>query len=137
MAENVPDVDDYTVRLVGSSSGTNLTGRVQVFYNGAWGTICDDFITVGVADVVCRQLGITDPEQTDLLIRSGFFFFADQPFGPGQDHEPIWLDTLTCTGDEENLNQCNHNGWGFHDCTHTEDIAVTCEGNYKLPLYYM
>ena len=39
------------------------------------------------------------------------------------------LDNLACTGDEESLVACTHNGWGQHNCGHHEDAGVECRGS--------
>ena len=46
------------IRLVGGS--VEDEGRVELCYNNAWGTICDDGFGVNDANVVCRQLGYPD-----------------------------------------------------------------------------
>ena len=41
-----------------SASMENTAGRVQLWYNGRWGNICDDvFFSQSEADVLCHQLG--------------------------------------------------------------------------------
>lgn len=44
-----------TVRLVGS--GLQYEGRLEVFYNGIWGTVCDDSFDNVDATVACKSLG--------------------------------------------------------------------------------
>jgi deleted-in-malignant-brain-tumors protein 1 len=45
----------YPVRLVGGTRSNE--GRVEIYYNGEWGTICDDHWTLVEAGIVCRELG--------------------------------------------------------------------------------
>jgi len=44
----------HLVRLVG---GSNTRGRLEVLYNGIWGTVCDDHFTDTAASLACKMLG--------------------------------------------------------------------------------
>ncbi len=44
-----------SVRLFGA--GSSSEGRVEVLYNGRWGTVCDVFWDRADGETVCRQLG--------------------------------------------------------------------------------
>jgi len=44
-----------SVRLAGSN--VTSEGRLEVMYNGTWGTVCDDLFSHTEASVVCYQLG--------------------------------------------------------------------------------
>uniref|UniRef100_UPI00358F08A0 deleted in malignant brain tumors 1 protein-like isoform X5 n=1 Tax=Myxine glutinosa TaxID=7769 RepID=UPI00358F08A0 len=103
-----------TLRLVGGSH--HCEGRVEILYNGTWGTVCDDLWSFNDAQVACHQLGcgavIASPH------RARF----------GQGNGPIWMDNMLCSGNETNLSHCQHSGWENHDCHHSEDASVICQG---------
>ena len=104
-----------TVRLVGGSS--NNEGRVEVNYNGEWGTVCDDGWDDTDAGVVCRQLGFGSSGTS----------YINAFFGPGSG--PIWLDNIACNGNESTLASCGHLGVNItRNCSHNEDIGIRCIG---------
>ena len=100
------------IRLVGGS--WNGEGRVEIFYNGKWGTVCDDYWDMNDALVVCRQLGFFNATSA---LHSAHF-----GSGSGQ----VWLDNVHCSGTESTIVNCQHNGWGVESCEHSEDASVIC-----------
>ncbi|XP_033104328.1 scavenger receptor cysteine-rich domain superfamily protein-like [Anneissia japonica] len=91
------------------------SGRVEVYYNGQWGTVCDDGWTMTNAEIVCRQLGYIGAEH----------FYTS----PGHNESIIFMDGVECSGYESNLADCYHAGFNNHDCSHHEDVGVECYYN--------
>ena len=48
-------VPDGSLQLMDGRS--RLDGRLEVYHEGTWGTVCNDFIDDNDGWVVCRQLG--------------------------------------------------------------------------------
>ena len=114
------------VRLInnGVDSSSTGNGRVEVFHDGLWGTICNDNWDFVDASVVCRQLGFNAVEDIAL--------FSFRVFGSVDNEVPIWLDNIHCTGNETNLGLCPHLGFGIHDCSHFEDSGVYCSSKSSM-----
>ena len=100
------------MRLVEGSG--SWEGRVEVYHNNFWGTVCDDGWGLNDARVVCRQLGYPGAIGAP----------GSSRFGAGSGK--IWLDDVACSGSESSLDKCLHRGWGIHNCYHGEDASVIC-----------
>ncbi|XP_062566592.1 deleted in malignant brain tumors 1 protein-like [Saccostrea cucullata] len=102
------------VRLIGGYNSAE--GRLEVKYNGSWGTVCDDSFSDNVAKVVCRQLGYL----------SVFHATHKDSAAYGRGSGNIVLDDVSCRGDETSLALCNHNAFLQNNCDHGEDVGIIC-----------
>jgi len=109
----------YPVRLVEGSDMNAAQGRLEVLYNGQWGSVCDDGFSMADASVACRQMGF------GTAMRKGTVSHSERGSGP------IWMDDVVCTGNETALSDCQQVGWGQSNCGHSEDTWVQC-GNVRL-----
>ena len=101
-----------TVRLVDGSSYNE--GRVEVYYNGEWGTVCDNKWDDIKAKIVCTQLGF-----------ESLSIPADFGSGSGR----VLLDNIICSRNDTILASCGHYGIGITpNCGHFKDVGVKCFG---------
>ena len=101
------------MRLVGSKYFNE--GRVEVLYNGEWGTVCDDNFDQVDADVICKYLGYPGVETP----------YQQMDFGPGSG--PVLMSNMQCSGTEHGPYQCTQDIIGSNTCGHDRDMGIRCQ----------
>ena len=97
-------------------NGSRDRGRIEIFYGGEWGTICNDHFDMRDAKVICRMMGFLGAAAAEIKGR----------FGAGNSSQKILLDDLWCSGYETSIASCSFRRWGSHNCGHDEDAGVVC-----------
>ena len=101
-----------TLRL---ERGSQASGRVEVLYEGQWGTVCDEQWGIADAIVVCNYLGFPGAS----------WYTLGGNYGEGSG--PVWMSSVQCTGGEDRLQDCVQlQPWGENDCDHSRDAGVVC-----------
>ena len=106
----------FIVRLV--DGPTKYEGRVEVYHDNRWSTMCDGRWDLLDAQVVCRQLGF-----------GRAISYKTRPFyGSGTGR--FWLDNIQCTGHELFLDKCERpygrRRWGNYGCGYRNYAGVQC-----------
>jgi hypothetical protein len=101
------------MRLV-NGEGPN-EGRIEVYNNYAWGSVCSDGFDETDGKVACNYLGF--PGLSEIYTTS-------DKFGAGTG--PIWMNRLQCKGDEFSPFDCLQREIGSHDCDHEQDVGLKC-----------
>ncbi|XDV24641.1 hypothetical protein PO909_028759, partial [Leuciscus waleckii] len=99
-----------SVRLVNGDN--SCSGRVEVLYNGTWGTVCDDYWDASDAAVVCREMGCGS------VVDASHAYF-------GQGSGPMWLNNVQCIGSESTLKRCRSNA--IDSCRNDKGAGVICQ----------
>jgi len=103
------------VRLVEGSSFNE--GRIEVYYNGEWGTVCSNGWDDSDSSLVCAQLGFK-------LSKT-----LKEPM-PGTGR--VFLDNVICSSNDMVLANCGHYGVGITtNCDHSKDVAIKCYGMHN------
>ncbi|XP_055547714.1 protein bark beetle isoform X2 [Wyeomyia smithii] len=115
-----PQMPKVPVRLVGGVS--DHEGRLQVYVEGRWGTVCDYGWTIINAALVCHQLGLALNPLDWRLQRS------EVP-GAGTS-EDVLLSNVRCTEHDIDITECRaeraSRGDFENSCNHENDVGVRC-----------
>ncbi|XP_018427288.1 PREDICTED: deleted in malignant brain tumors 1 protein-like [Nanorana parkeri] len=101
------------LRLVGGAR--ECQGRLEVFYNGSWGSVCSNLMSSHAVSVICQQLNCGTSGQ------------LENPFTYGSGGAPYWLDLIDCRSRDGSLGECPSAPWGENECGAGEVAQITCE----------
>ncbi|XP_048011959.1 scavenger receptor cysteine-rich type 1 protein M130-like isoform X1 [Megalobrama amblycephala] len=104
--------DHVPLRLSGGEG--RCSGRLEVYHNAVWGSVCDDLWDISDAQVVCRQLGCGAALRAD----------GNSTFGAGEG--VVWLNRVECRGNEIHLWDCPLSLKNHTDCSKKYHAGLTC-----------
>lgn len=105
------------LRLV---NGNDCAGRLEVFYNGTWGSVCSNHMSQLTAITACKHLNCGDSGE------------IDKDFKYGRGSGPTWLDHIDCNKQHSSLWHCQSDPWDPQSCDNrAEETHISCTGNYK------
>ncbi|XP_060067992.1 deleted in malignant brain tumors 1 protein-like [Ylistrum balloti] len=103
-----------TLRLIGGDD--QYEGRLEIYYNGEWESICNDYWSTDNSRVACKQLGL----------KGGYHRDTEQSeHGDGT----FWFKRVECLGSETLLDNCVSTNDTSGECKHShrDYIYLTCE----------
>ncbi|XP_041454318.1 deleted in malignant brain tumors 1 protein-like [Lytechinus variegatus] len=93
---NTPEpIDDFSVKLV-NGYVTNA-GLLLIFYQGSWGTVCNNSWTITEADIVCRQMGYPGAAVAS---------HSELTIPLGKDGYPTLFENFHCRTNSTHLSNC-------------------------------
>ena len=136
------------LRLVDDSGPTvDGEGRLEVFFRGEWGTVCDDrftsetFTLYGPDNTIQSDDQIVDNIAPQFACQLMGYATGEVVSRGGMNVAPasqrIWLDDVRCAAGSTHwtgspptgLQHCYHAGVGLENCTHEEDVHLRCFGS--------
>ena len=102
-------------------------GNVQICYNNAWGSVCDNQWDSSDSNVVCYQLGLQPFGKKFKLIPTHcyYYFTGSQSFTNNyfsvSDNPSFVIGALSCSGSEESLLDCSRHT--------TSGASINCQSH--------
>ncbi|XP_067426039.1 antigen WC1.1-like, partial [Emydura macquarii macquarii] len=104
------------LRLV---DGSDCAGRLEVFYNGTWGSVCSSPMDAVTMVLICKHLDCGD----------AVTFLRNLPHGSGSG--PTWVDGVRCNEQHSSLWQCPSDPWKPQSCSRAEETHLSCQGRKR------
>ena len=109
----------YIITLARLRGGmSQLEGRLEIYYQGVWRSVCTQHWTLKEAHVACRMMGYHSALYSNTIY--------------GSFDKQVGVKDLRCSGSEKDLVGCWNNGWSVQDCQDKKYAILTCSSKYIL-----
>ena len=109
----------YIITLARLREGNSpLEGRLEIYYQGVWRSVCTQHWTFKEAHVACRMMGYHSA------------LYAETIYGSFD--RQVGIQDLRCKGSEKDLVGCRNNGWNLQGCQDKMYAAAICSSKYIL-----
>ena len=110
-------IGEGSVRLTGGALDNE--GRLEVFFDGEWGSVCNRNWGRWSGSVACKDLGYES-----LVKVTGTSQYNNA------ENIPIWLNGVQCAKNDRRIRDCAHEPVGYQPCSHDEDVGLICSGKH-------
>ncbi|XP_020623726.1 lysyl oxidase homolog 2A-like [Orbicella faveolata] len=110
---HTPQLQGHEIRLHGG--GSPFEGRVEVFHDGKWGSVCADGWGIEEAMTVCRQLNLGYASQA--VTKNNLF---------GGTALGMIMSGVKCRVDDISIYRCQHDDWKNTTCSKEDLAGVIC-----------
>jgi len=116
----LPFLPEFVALRLENSDGCSR--RLQIFYNGTWGSVCSSSMTLDTVSPACKELGCRDGGS----LERGLLY--------SRVSGPAWLGNVQCGEKNSSFWQCPSTPWDPQSCEDLRDeIHITCNGNSEPP----
>ena len=97
---------------------TTKACRLETLYNGVWGSVCGENWGPKSTRTICKALGFPG---AGTLVKH---FVSGSMLTGSKGH--VWLSDVRCKGNEGDIADCQHKGFGKHRCGHYDEVGLCC-----------
>lgn len=122
--DSTPPVPTGVVRLAANKNISNdeVIGRLEIYNNQKWGSICNIGFNQISANVACKQMGFDSGEYEKDISKATEFMLSEE------DTSDFGATNVDCKEKETSLLDCGPKLKNIQ-CKHNQDTVVICKGN--------
>ena len=123
------DLVEKDLRIIDNFGKLSHSGRLEIRKEGVWGTICAIGNDRKSASVICRELGYKNGQwRTPKEAKNSINYCKSYNSGDycGAEFQPILYYKLSCSKNDNSINNCNKEFANDQECSHSHDAIIDC-----------